>query len=105
MRRHAIKEDENGKRYPTEYQLACIIHQIGRALHSGHYITDVLNLAQPGRSRRYNDAVVTGITSKQALGSESQKNAYLLFYINKTIIPPAQRHSKQPQIDESLLNE
>lgn len=70
----------------ARYELACVVQHRGTP-HGGHYTTDVRDFGRPGRWLRYNDERVREVSAATALGPESQRLAYILFYVAAAAAP------------------
>eukprot|EP01083_Nonionella_stella_P027480 75680_1 len=70
----------------TRYVLQAVVHHLGRTPSSGHYICDAFD-SEKNRWRRYNDSIVNTINTAEVLGPESEKTAYLFFFLHEAFAP------------------
>jgi len=64
------------------YNLRAIVCHKGDSASSGHYITNIL---EKNQWNRYDDSIVFPINTMTATSGDTQKEAYILFYVHSSI--------------------
>lgn len=76
-----IDADKNHK--TATYHLQAIVRHKGESVHSGHYITNILD--ERNEWYCFNDSIVSKIEREQsAISGETEKEAYILFYVHSS---------------------